>query len=138
MLGWHVLTGWDAAEGARLMAIDEPALRRPERPAALLRRGRVLEGVTLGWNVAGIVVLAVAARSVALAGFGLDSLIEIGASTVVLWELSGSGEERQRRALRLIGGAFAAPAAYLTVLSVLVLVTGTGPGLACWGSAGRQ
>ncbi|WP_235002423.1 hypothetical protein [Actinacidiphila paucisporea] len=45
----------------------------------LLRRGFVLEYVTLGWNVAGIVVLAaaaVAARSVALAGFGLDSLID--------------------------------------------------------------
>jgi len=113
------------------MAIDEPALMTSERPAVLLRRGRILEGVTLGWNVAGIVVLAVAAvaaRSVALAGFGLDSLIEIGASTVVLWELSGSGEERQRRALRLIGGAFLALAAYLTVQSVLVLVTGYRPG----------
>jgi hypothetical protein len=64
------------------------------RPAVLLRRGRILEGITLGWNVAGIAVLAVtavAARSMALAGFGLDSLIEIGASIVVLWELSGSG-----------------------------------------------
>ena len=53
----------------------------------LVRRAFVLEGVTLGWNVIGIVVLAIAAvgaRSVALAGFGLDSLIEIGASTVVL------------------------------------------------------
>jgi len=113
------------------MAIDEPALRASERPAVLLRRGRILEGVTLGWNVAGIVVLAVAvvaARSVALAGFGLDSLIEIGASTVVLWELSGSGEERQRRALRLIGGAFLALAAYLAVQAVLVLVTGYRPG----------
>ena len=97
----------------------------------LLRRGRILEGVTLGWNVAGIAVVAaaaVAARSVALAGFGLDSLIEIGASTVVLWELSGSGEARQRRALQLIGGAFVALAAYLTVQSVLVLVTGYRPG----------
>jgi hypothetical protein len=37
---------------------------------------------------------AVAARSVALAGFGLDSLIEIGASAVVIWELSGTGEAR--------------------------------------------
>ena len=66
----------------------------------LLRRGFVLEYVTLGWNVAGIVVLgfaAVAARSVALAGFGLDSLIEVGASVVVVWELSGTGQERQRR-----------------------------------------
>jgi len=47
-----------------------------------------------------MVVLAVAAlrsHSVALAGFGLDSLIEIGASTVVLWELAGTGEKRQRR-----------------------------------------
>ena len=55
---------------------------------ALLRRGLALEYVTLGWNVAGIVILAIAAaaaRSVALAGFGLDSLIEIGASTVVIW-----------------------------------------------------
>jgi divalent metal cation (Fe/Co/Zn/Cd) transporter len=100
-------------------------------PAVLRRRGRVLEGITLGWNVAGIVVLAlaaVAARSVALAGFGLDSLIEIGASTVVLWELSGSGEDRQRRALRLIGGAFVALAAYLTAQSVLVLASGYRPG----------
>jgi hypothetical protein len=66
--------------------------------SALLRRGFALEYVTLAWNVAGIVVLAIAAisaRSVALTGFGLDSLIEIGASTVVIWELSGTGEERQ-------------------------------------------
>ena len=49
----------------------------------------------------------------ALAGFGLDSLIEIGASTVVIWELSGTGAERQRRGLRLIGYAFAALAVYL-------------------------
>jgi divalent metal cation (Fe/Co/Zn/Cd) transporter len=113
------------------VAVDEPALSTPEQSAVLLRRGRVLEGITLGWNVAGIVVLtvaAVAARSVALAGFGLDSLIEIGASTVVLWELSGSGEDRQRRALRLIGGAFVALAVYLAVQSALVLVTRYRPG----------
>ena len=113
-------------------------MRAPDRPTALLRRGRVLEGVTLGWNVAGIAVLAVAAvaaRSVALAGFGLDSLIEIGASTVVLWELSGTGEDRQWRALRLIGGAFVALAAYLTIQSVLVLVAGYRPGHSVLGIA---
>jgi divalent metal cation (Fe/Co/Zn/Cd) transporter len=98
--------------------------------AALLRRGFALEYTTLAWNVAGIVVLAVAAvaaRSVALAGFGLDSLIEIGASTVVIWELSGTGEERQRRGLRLIGYAFAALAVYLLVQSTLVLASGYHP-----------
>ena len=44
------------------------------------------------WFAAGITLFGYAlSGSVALAGFGLDSLIEIGASTVVLWELSGSG-----------------------------------------------
>jgi divalent metal cation (Fe/Co/Zn/Cd) transporter len=98
--------------------------------ARLLRRGFTLEYVTLGWNVAGIIVLAVAAvtaRSVALAGFGLDSLIEIGASTVVIWELSGTGEDRQRRGLRLIGYAFAGLAVYLLVQSTVVLAAGFRP-----------
>ena len=55
-----------------------------------MRRGFALEWATLGWNVAGVALLAVTAArasSVALAGFALDSLIEIGASTVVIWEL---------------------------------------------------
>jgi divalent metal cation (Fe/Co/Zn/Cd) transporter len=108
----------------------EVTVSGPDRAGQLLRRGRVLEAVTLGWNVAGIVVLAVAAvaaRSVALAGFGLDSLIEIGASTVVLWELSGTGASRQRRALRLIGGAFLILAIYLAVQSAVVLAAGFHP-----------
>ena len=108
------------------------------RARVLLRRGRVLEGITLGWNVAGVVVLAmtaVAARSVALAGFGLDSLVEIGASSVVLWELAGAGAERQRRALRLIGAAFLALAAYLAVQSAIVLAAGYRPGHSAAGIA---
>ncbi|EST36648.1 cation transporter [Streptomyces roseochromogenus] len=102
----------------------------PAQPSALLRRGFALEYATLGWNVIGIIVLAIAAisaRSVALAGFGLDSLIEIGASTVVIWELSSTGEDRRRRALPLIGAGFAALALYLLVQSTLVLATGFRP-----------
>ena len=98
-----------------------PDNRERER---LLRRGRGLELVTLGWNVVGVAILALAAwmaKSVALAGFGLDSLIEIGASTVVLWELAGVTGERERRAMRLIGGAFAVLALYLVVQSTVVL-----------------
>jgi divalent metal cation (Fe/Co/Zn/Cd) transporter len=120
------------------MTTEEPGAATTVRLAVLLRRGRVLEVMTLSWNVAGIVVLAVAALragSVALAGFGLDSLIEIGASAVVLWELSGTGEGRQRRALRLIGGAFLALAAYLAAQSVIVLVTGYHPGHSTLGIA---
>jgi divalent metal cation (Fe/Co/Zn/Cd) transporter len=108
--------------------VTEPSAT-PDRPA-LLRRGFLLEYTTLGWNVAGIIVLAIAAitaRSVALAGFGLDSLIEIGASTVVLWELSGTGDDRQRKALRLIGAGFAALAAYLLIQSTWTLAAGNHP-----------
>jgi divalent metal cation (Fe/Co/Zn/Cd) transporter len=107
-----------------VLSADDP--RRP----VLVRRGFLLEYLTLGWNIVGIVILAIAAvtaRSVALAGFGLDSLIEIGASTVVIWELSGTGEERQRRGLRLIGCAFAALAVYLLIQSTVVLAAGYHP-----------
>jgi divalent metal cation (Fe/Co/Zn/Cd) transporter len=47
---------------------------------------------------------------------------------VVVWELSGTGEVRRRRALRLIGVAFAGLAAYLLVQSTAVLATGFRPG----------
>jgi len=118
--------------------ITPPAALSPHRERVLLRRGFALEYVTLGWNLVGIVVLAVAVLatgSVALGGFGLDSLIEIGASTAVLWELSGTGEARQEVALRLIGAAFALLAAYLLVQSTVALVVGHRPGHGALGIA---
>ena len=97
----------------------------------LLRRGLRLEYATLGWNVVGVVVVAVAAisaGSVALAGFGLDSAIEIFASVIVVRELLGeSTPERERLALRRIGAAFAAVAVYVAVQAVVVLTTGSHP-----------
>lgn len=96
----------------------------------LLQRGRRLELATLGWNVVGVVVLAYAAieaRSVALAGFGLDSVIEIGASTVVLWELADVAQTRQRSAMRLIGSAFVGLSVYLAFQSTVVLIVGFRP-----------
>lgn len=96
----------------------------------LLKRGRRFELMTLGWNVIGVVVLvfaAVKARSVALAGFGLDSVIEIGASMVVLWELADVAQNRQHRAMRMIGSAFVALSVYLAVQSTAVLIIGFRP-----------
>lgn len=98
--------------------------------ARLLQRGLYFEYVTLGWNVVGVVVVAVAAvaaRSIALAGFGLDSLIEIFASVVVVWELTGAPKEREERALRLIGAAFFALALYILVQSAALLLNGARP-----------
>jgi divalent metal cation (Fe/Co/Zn/Cd) transporter len=80
--------------------------------------------------VVGVVVLAwaaIKAKSVALGGFGLDSLIEIIASVVVLWELADVHRARQQRALRLIGFAFVALAMYLAVQSSLLLALGDHP-----------
>lgn len=97
---------------------------------ALARRGLALEYTTLGWNVVGVVVLAVAAiaaSSVALASFGLDSLVEIGASTVVIWELTNTGADRERLALRLIGWSFFIIVAYIGVQASYLLAVGDHP-----------
>jgi divalent metal cation (Fe/Co/Zn/Cd) transporter len=91
----------------------------------LLRRGLLLEYATLGWNVVGTVVViaaALAARSIALAGFGLDSLIEIFASDVVVWQLTGAHLQREQLALRLIGAAFIALALYILAQTVITLL----------------
>jgi divalent metal cation (Fe/Co/Zn/Cd) transporter len=96
----------------------------------LLRRGLWLEYATLGWNVVGVGVLAVAAlaaQSVALAGFGLDSLIEILASTVVVWQLTDMGGQRERTAMRIIGAAFVALAIYIAAQAAYLLATGGRP-----------
>jgi divalent metal cation (Fe/Co/Zn/Cd) transporter len=96
----------------------------------LLRRGLRLEYATLGWNVIGLGVLAAAALragSPALAGFGLDSLIEVFASLVVVWQLKGVHKDRETRAMRLIGAAFAVLAAYLLIQLVVVIVAGLRP-----------
>lgn len=104
--------------------MPSPDVSAGERHQQRRRAGLALEAATLAWNVVGIVVLAVAAisaRSVALAGFGLDSLIEIGASTVVIWELTGTEGARQARALRIIGIAFGLLGCYLAIQSSVVL-----------------
>jgi divalent metal cation (Fe/Co/Zn/Cd) transporter len=105
----------------------------------LLRRGLLLEYATLAWNVAGVVVLlsaAVATGSVALAGFGVDSLIEIVASAVVVWQLKGeASSRRERRALRVIAIAFVLLAVYIAVQSAILVSARTHPGSSIVGVA---
>ena len=97
---------------------------------SLLQRGLWLEYATLGWNVVGTVVIliaAVQAGSAALAGFGLDSAIEIFASVVVVWQLKGLEQGRESLALKLIGTAFIALALYVFVQSVWTLLAKAHP-----------
>ena len=96
----------------------------------LLKRGLLLEYLTLGWNVIGVVLVLLAAstaRSVALAGFGLDSAIEIGASVVVVWHLKEINAHREGLALRLIGLAFIALVLYLLTQVFITFLTGLHP-----------
>lgn len=96
--------------------------------STLRRRGLLLEYLTIGWNVLEAVVAVwagITAGSIALVGFGLDSLIEVFAATVVVWELRGASEEREERALRLIAVSFFALATYVTVEAIRDLVVGS-------------
>ncbi len=85
---------------------------------ANIRLGRRLEHLTIGWNcVEALVAIAsgVMAGSIALVGFGLDSVIEVGSGATVLWRLSD--ERRERRALQLVGLSFLGLAVYVLVES---------------------
>ena len=97
----------------------------------MLKRGLQLEFITLGWNVIGTIIVifaAVSAKSVALAGFGIDSLIEIFASVVVVWQLKGIAQDRQRLALRLISIAFFSLVIYILIQAGRTLISQAQPG----------
>jgi divalent metal cation (Fe/Co/Zn/Cd) transporter len=99
--------------------------------AALRRRGFWLEYATMAWMVAEAAVAisaGVIASSIALVGFGLDSVIELFAAAIVVWQLRGDGQERETRAVRLIGVTFFALAAYLTAQSIRDLASQARPG----------
>lgn len=96
----------------------------------LSKRARRLAWATIGWNVIEAVVAigaGAAADSVALVGFGLDSTVEVLSAFVIVWQLRGIAEERERLALRLIALSFYALAAYVGVRSVLDLFGETEP-----------
>lgn len=97
--------------------------------AAWVRRGRLLSYATLTYNaVEAVVALAagLVADSVALVGFGIDSVIEVAASLSALWRLSadlapGRRERVERLTTRIIGWSFLALAVYVTVDSARAL-----------------
>lgn len=103
----------------------------PSVRAGLQRRALLLEYATIAWNLGEAVftiALGVAAGSLALVGFGTDSIIEVFASSVVVWHVRPGHEfdrpERTRLALRLVAIAFALLAAILAVVAIRDLVTG--------------
>src|SRR2546427_4634780 len=69
------------------------------------------------------ITAGIIASSAAPVGSGLDSVIEFAAAAVVVWQLRGEAEDRETRAVRLIGVTFFALAADLAVPSIRDLVT---------------
>src|SRR4029453_16044925 len=91
------------------------------------RRGRRFEYFTLGWNLTEAVVgigAGVIAGSIALVGFGVDSIIESFSGASLLWRLQSheTGERREQLALKLVGISFFVLAAYVAVDAVKTLV----------------
>jgi len=112
----------------------------PEQETSRLRRrGFWLEYASMTWMTVEATVAIVSgliASSIALIGFGLDSVIEFFAAAVVVWQLQGTvSQERETRALRLIGGTFFVLAAYLTIESITDLVSQHRPGQSTAGIA---
>ena len=86
---------------------------------------------TITYNVLEAVIAISAgtvAGSIALIGFGLDSVIEVSSAAAVAWQFSAPDPERREQvALRVIAGSFFALAAYVTVEALRTLVTGSEP-----------
>jgi divalent metal cation (Fe/Co/Zn/Cd) transporter len=97
--------------------------------AIVTARGERLQWFTIAYNLAEAVIAiasGLVASSIALVGFGLDSLIELSSAGASLWRLR-HGAATERRALRIIGACFCLLAAYLAVEAVHSLWTGERP-----------
>ena len=100
---------------------------------ALETRGLRLEYATIAWNAIEMVIaigLGIAAQSLALIAFGLDTMVELFASGVVVWHLRHPGRDSDRvtaRALRLVAWAFFVLAAVVTIGAVGALATSSAP-----------
>lgn len=95
---------------------------------ALGRRAKLLAMLSVTYNlIEGVIAISagIAAGSVALVGFGLDSVVEVSSGLIILWQFSHRmPESRERRALRLLAISFFALAAYVGFESVRALLTG--------------
>jgi divalent metal cation (Fe/Co/Zn/Cd) transporter len=111
-----------ACRAARLPSKDDPQLRR---------WAWWLTAITIGWNSLEAVIAVASgllAGSIALVGFGLDSVVEVSSALVIAWRLSRQGQDHaanqraERRAVRLIALSFVAIALYVTSDAVAKLL----------------
>jgi len=126
---WGSVVGVSSSQAPALPAIGVDG--RP--PSRLMRRAWTLSLLTIGWmtvEAAVAIIAALVAGSVALLGFGLDSLIELGSASTILWLYTGDrggSDAAERRAQQLVAVCFAALALYLAFDAIRALATGAHP-----------
>jgi divalent metal cation (Fe/Co/Zn/Cd) transporter len=133
------LTPAVARGGLRVLGQRPPL--EPQVRARLERRAKLLAWTGNGWHLIEFAVAlaaGVAAGSVALVGFGLDSLIEVAAAGVVIWLFSGgrgSSHAAERRAQQLVAASYTLLVAYISVEALRDLAGGQHPA-ASWVGVG--
>lgn len=111
---------------------DQILETKSDQRARLVRRGRSLEYFTIIWNCLESVVAigsGLVAGSIALVGFGFDSLIESSSGVALLWRLRDGekGEQREKAALKFVGVSFLLLAAYVAFDAVKSLIEREAP-----------
>jgi divalent metal cation (Fe/Co/Zn/Cd) transporter len=125
-------------EAQTIVSTSMPGPGQAEQRARHLRQAQRLEYLTVGWNVVEGVVsvaLALAAGSVALLGFGIDSFVETASGLILLWRLRSErhGSDREdverldRRAHKLVALSLFLLAGYVIVEAVKDLISGERP-----------
>jgi divalent metal cation (Fe/Co/Zn/Cd) transporter len=120
------------SESAFPIVVVSRTLRRDERER-LVRRARLLAWGGIAWHFVEFAVAVAAgsaASSIALLGFGFDSLIESAAGFIVLWRFAASRKQSpgaERRAQQLIAVSFLVLAAYVAVEAVRTLAAESSP-----------
>ena len=116
------------------MSQAELQIENSNRPA-LIKKGRYLEYFTIGYNsLEGLIAVAAGlmAGSIALVGFGFDSLIEVTSGAVLLWRLHADFDEGRRErveaiSLRIVGVCFVVLAVYVSYDSIKSLIRREAP-----------
>src|SRR5690242_19945404 len=123
----------------RLKTVDAapPIIRSPDSAfTRSLIRGRRLEYLTLGWNsleAIASIAAGLIAGSIALVGFGFDSVIECASGATLLWRLREGGESREQLALKLVGASFLLLAAYVAWDAVTAILAREAPSESIFG-----
>lgn len=101
-----------------------------QKGSKIYKKALLFEYLTIVWNIlegASCVGIGLLTGSVALVAYGLESSVEVFASSVVVWDLRGASKKREETALKLIGYAYLVVSAYIFFDAVKSIIEGQHP-----------